>query len=143
MLAEADRLAPRETGGVLLGYTANHGRDIVVTVAIGPGPKARHELQSFEPDHDWQVEQVAREYEASGRLYGYLGDWHTHPNGSADLSSKDSTTLKRIACAPEARAPQPIMVIASAGQPWVLVGWRMCPRAWWRVAVEAQRLTMR
>lgn len=45
----------------------------------------------------------------------YLGDWHTHPNGSPALSRKDLRTLRRIARHPAARISQPVMAVLAGG----------------------------
>src|SRR3989442_1461190 len=81
MVVEARRRAPNETGGVLLGYWADAGRQVVITDAVGPGPQAAHRRTSFEPDHEFQEAEIRRLYRGSGRRLAYLGDWHTHPRG--------------------------------------------------------------
>lgn len=80
--AEATARFPQETGGVLMGYWDALGRDVVITTAIGPGPKARHGRTTFSPDHQYQLEAIARYYDTSGRRFTYLGDWHTHRSSS-------------------------------------------------------------
>lgn len=107
---------PLETGGLLLGWTDDATGDAVVAEIIGPGPAADHRRTSFLPDNDWQRAELARRYAASGRLHGYLGDWHTHPDGTGHPSVRDRRTLAGIAAAPLARAPRPLLVIL-AGRP--------------------------
>jgi integrative and conjugative element protein (TIGR02256 family) len=131
---EADRAAPDETGGILLGYwTGQHG-DPVITHAIGPGPGAIHERERFVPDHEFQTLQIARLYEASGRRLQYLGDWHTHPGADAYLSGKDEATLKQIAMHRDARAPKPVMLILAGGPEWLPSAWvaALTSRRLWR-----------
>lgn len=113
LLREAVEHAPLETGGVLLGWRS--GEHICVTNVVGPGPSALHGKTSFVPDAEWQSQQIARLYAASGRRLAYLGDWHTHPGASTTPSARDRQTLLTIAQHPPARCPQPIMVII--GQP--------------------------
>ena len=113
LTAEASRVAPRETGGVLLGWRA--GQRIYITEAIGPGPHAAHGQTTFVPDADWQAERIAELYERSGRRLAYLGDWHTHPGGSPVHSEADRATLSTIAAYEPARCPRPVMGIL--GQP--------------------------
>lgn len=80
----ANRKYPLETGGVLLGYTDDEKSGDVVIVAItGPGPGAIHTETTFEPDHDYQAQEIARIYRASQGANAYLGDWHTHPRTTA------------------------------------------------------------
>lgn len=78
-----------------MGYTADN-QDVVATHLIGPGPNARHEKYRFEPDGDFQQEELEKVFhESSGRIT-YLGDWHTHPLGVAALSSIDKHTLEKL-----------------------------------------------
>lgn len=119
LLDEADRGYPLETGGILLGYFAENA-EAVVSAAIGPGPKASHSRTRFLPDHTWQCEQIDKLYEQSAGEWVYVGDWHTHPDASPQMSWLDQRTLRAIAKHPQAQTPRPVMMIA-AGSPqnWV------------------------
>lgn len=122
---EAASFAPNETGGVLMGYWAEHWTEVVITDVIGPGPNAVHHSDEFVPDCDFQESAVAAAYEQSGRLATYLGDWHTHPGGATTLSRKDRRTLRAIARHRDARAPRPLMALLGGCQPrWRLQVWR-------------------
>jgi integrative and conjugative element protein (TIGR02256 family) len=123
MLAEADRVFPDETGGVLVGYWAVPFQEVVLTDAIGPGPRALHQSQRFVPDSEYQEVEIARYYLKSRRLHTYLGDWHTHPNSTSSLSRPDRKALKTIARHPAARAPMPIMAILAGSSRWKLTVW--------------------
>lgn len=107
---EADRTYPLETGGVLAGYFAENGEPVVLA-AIGPGPMANHRRYRFTPDHAWQCRQLDLLFEQSSGTYVYLGDWHTHPDGSPQMSWLDRRTLRAIARHPHARTPHPLMLI--------------------------------
>lgn len=109
MNTEASNRGPLETGGLLLGW--RNGADVVVSHVVGPGPGAQHEPTTFHPDSVWQAARVAELYEQSGRRLDYLGDWHTHPGGRPWPSRRDERTLRHIAASPEARCPDPVMVI--------------------------------
>lgn len=125
MTTEADRSFPLETGGVLMGYWASPPVEVVITSAIGCGPRSTHKRHSFVPDYEYQEAEVARVYEESGRVHVYLGDWHTHPRQSVCLSSRDKQTLRRIGASAEARAPVPIMAVLGGGEPhWFIGIWR-------------------
>lgn len=109
---EANRHFPDESGGVLLGYAdADKPKRIQAVDQIGPGPEATHERHRFEPDAAWQTERIAAAYDESGRVVTYLGDWHSHPCGSAVPSVLDRSTARLIARSREARAPHPLMMI--------------------------------
>lgn len=117
---------PNETGGVLLGYDAGNG--LVLTAITGPGPEAIHEHHAFIPDYGYQDAEIERIYCESRRRHTYLGDWHTHPDGSTALSSKDKRTLLTIARHRPARTVAPIMGILAGGEPLHLTVWRCFPR---------------
>lgn len=121
--ALADRAFPLETGGLLLGYQT-HQEILVITQIVGPGPKAVHRDHGFEPDTPWQAAELARRYEAADRHLDYLGDWHTHPRGSATLSRRDRRTLSRIGRDPAARCPHPMMVLLFGENPWRVAAFR-------------------
>lgn len=123
MLEEARRTFPDETGGVLLGYWVKPRYEVVVVRAVGPGPGALHSPYGYTPDHVYHEVEVAAEYMASDRKHAYLGDWHSHPRSAAYLSPKDLRTLRRIAKAPEARAPNPVMLVMSGSEEWGVAGW--------------------
>jgi integrative and conjugative element protein (TIGR02256 family) len=123
LINEANRTIPAETGGVLLGYWAQKGGEPVITNAIGPGPRAVHECRRFVPDQDYHLEQIGGLYEASGRRLRYLGDWHTHPGGTASPSKSDLATLSLIASTKNARLPTPLMLILAPGPNWNPSAW--------------------
>ncbi len=116
MSFEAEQWYPRETGGVLLGYSDESSREIVVRTMVGPGPEARHGRWTFVPDHRFHEDQVSQIYARSGRTWTYLGDWHSHPDGPLRMSIADRRTLARIARFGAARVPRPLMAIL-AGRP--------------------------
>jgi integrative and conjugative element protein (TIGR02256 family) len=126
MIAEAGRSAPKETGGLLLGYWADDQMTVpVITTVIGAGPQATHDEDRFVPDHDFQSQQVERASIRSGKRLWYLGDWHSHPcASSAYLSTLDKRTLRTIAEAEDAYAPRPIMIVLNGDDGWSAAGWQ-------------------
>jgi integrative and conjugative element protein (TIGR02256 family) len=129
---------------VLLGYWAQHPSAPVITAAIGPGPRAVHEKHRFVPDYDYHEQEIARQYLLADGALQYLGDWHTHPGQAGDLSTKDYTTLARIAYSRRARAPQALMLILAHGPRWGPVLWRARKKKqlfYWRPC-EVDQLTI-
>lgn len=112
MEAEASDYAPDETGGMLVGYWSDTG-DAVITATIQGGPSALRRPSRFVPDGLWQQERLDEIYLQSGRVHTYLGDWHSHPLGSLRPSGRDRDTAKKVAKSTEARAPQPLTLIAA------------------------------
>lgn len=101
---------PLETGGVLLGRA--HETDVQVEHVIGPGPGATHERYRFTPDAAWQANEVADLWSADNTV-AYLGDWHTHPEGTTRLSDLDAQTARDIAASQAARQPTPVMMVVA------------------------------
>lgn len=134
MLVEAQRHAPNETGGVLLGWRGR-GRAEVVELVDG-GPAAERERHRFAPDGPWQRAQIAERYERSGRTLKYLGDWHSHPAGGGP-SSLDHATAAKIAQTRVACCRHPIFVIPTCrGGTWKLFGYWFATRRLRRTRVE-------
>lgn len=124
MVKVADSAFPLETGGVLAGYFADSGEPVVFDV-IGPGPKASHLKKRFHPDHAWQCSQLDSIFKQSSETWVYLGDWHTHPNGSSQMSWLDQRTLHKIANYNGAETPHPLMLIGSGStQAWNWTGYQ-------------------
>ena len=94
--------------------------DVVVHASIGPGPNAQHGRFRFTPDHAWQCGRLDSHFADSTGVNVYVGEWHTHPQGSAAMSLLDRRTLRRIARHAQASCPRPLMLIG-AGAP---IGWR-------------------
>lgn len=114
ILELGQRQAPRETGGMLLGYEANDG-SAVVTKIIGPGPEARHGRFRFTPDGKYQQSSLEEHYWATDGRETYLGDWHTHPLGDSTPSTLDRRTLARIANERLSGTKHPLMAILAGG----------------------------
>lgn len=110
IITDIEKYAPLETGGTFFGYFADNG-DVVVTDLIDAGPDAKRGRYSFEPDQDYQLAEIERLFILSNGKTTYLGDWHSHPNGSPSLSRKDEKTLLNIALSTEARCTHPVMVV--------------------------------
>lgn len=119
---ESQRMAPKETGGLLLGYRA--AEDVIITMATGPGPKSKHKSSSYLPDNNFDSDQIAEIYRNTDGVITYLGDWHSHPKGGSGLSNDDIITLMNISTYEPARASKPIMLIAAKStNDWMPVVW--------------------
>lgn len=80
-----------ETGGQLFGYWSEDGRPIVM-YAIGPGPKANHQLTFFNQDVDYLVKVGNALKENFGLKH--IGEWHSHHKlGLARPSGHDANTM--------------------------------------------------
>jgi len=120
-------MRPLETGGVLLGFVdVDDKEQLQVVASVGPGPRAVHRRDRFEPDTAWQLERIAKAYRDSGNVVRYLGDWHSHPGASTQPSRLDRRTATRIARHRQARVRHPLIAILGGGEldAWVLACWR-------------------
>lgn len=124
MRAEAEDKQPNETGGIFFGYWVPPYKNAVITHAIGPGPLADHKPDFFRPDSSYQEKALERLFYFHRCRQTYLGDWHTHPTGSAYLSNLDRRTLRRIANHGPAQAPYPLMGVMSNDRGWFLEIWQ-------------------
>jgi len=82
-----------ETGGILLGVVLQT-EDILITHAIGPGPKAIKKHSEFKKDYDYSVKMLNLLYKKYS--VDFLGDWHKHPNNCIGYSAKDYASMVRI-----------------------------------------------
>lgn len=124
MEQDASEFFPLETGGVLVGYRS--GSDQVVTAVVGGGPRAIRTEICFEADHEYQCEELDRLFRKSKGVTVYLGDWHTHPLMSPELSATDRRTLRRIARHAPAKCTSPLMVVGAGGPTF----WRWQAHLW-------------
>lgn len=129
IVQEAERKAPLETGGLLIGYRSADDIHLVVMDMIGPGPKAKHRKWTYKPDYGFHREEVKKVYDETGGMHTYLGDWHSHPTDSAYLSLLDKRALRNIACFPDNFIDRPIMLVLGRGSngEWTPGTWRISP----------------
>jgi hypothetical protein len=83
----------RETGGELYGFLTPTGT-LVIQLASGPGPRARHGDVSFHQDADF----LRAFFRAAndGHLLQHIGSWHSHHGLSlAEPSTGDDRTMAR------------------------------------------------
>jgi integrative and conjugative element protein (TIGR02256 family) len=126
IVVAATRAGGHETGGMLVGYEgADRAGEMVVTQLIAAGPRAKRGEFDFNPDGRWQRGELARVYQASGRLETFLGDWHSHPHGLPLPSETDVKTAARTATNERARAPRPLtMIVGREKEEWLLAAFR-------------------
>lgn len=100
---------PNEFGGILLGVRGNH-----LTIVDFKEP-VNYEITrtKFVRKHDELNQYLADAYQKSNGLLEYLGEWHSHPNGSANFSDDDKKTMLRIADNVDVGFNSPILIIFS------------------------------
>lgn len=85
----------RETGGALVGYV-NDRREVIVTDACGPGPRAVSQLFSIKIDGEYTGDFCNEIFRKSNGLYDYIGDWHCHPSFYIRPSEVDQLAMVEL-----------------------------------------------
>ena len=80
---------PNETGGILLGYyDFNIGRIVIVDALPAPRDSIS-ERNTFVRGIEGQSKIVENINKKTANVVGYIGEWHSHPDGSSSFPSKD------------------------------------------------------
>ena len=83
-----------ETGGQLFGYWTENGTPVIL-YAIGPGPRANHQVTFFNQDVDYLV-KVGNLLRNRYGLH-HIGEWHSHHQlGLAKPSGHDSDNMTSV-----------------------------------------------
>ncbi|MGF6546746.1 Mov34/MPN/PAD-1 family protein [Paraburkholderia youngii] len=110
--------AAPEAGGILLGH--RRGKHLHVVDATVPQPEdSRSRFRFSRQKESHQRIAHARWKEASGTI-DYLGEWHTHPEGSPTPSGLDSAEWRKIY--EFRKVPMIFMIIGWSSEIWVGVG---------------------
>lgn len=99
---------PNEVGGMLAGVYI--GKDHAIVKHIVMPQKASSTARSFTRDPAG-LEEVWNKLHLDG--LEYLGEWHTHPNGTAKYSHTDLDAMKEITNEVHVSILNPILLILS------------------------------
>lgn len=100
---------PNETGGFLVGKYSDNCREAFVNGIIIP-PRIKSGPASYQRMTDG-MEKIWDDLYEEGQIY--LGEWHSHPNGSASYSYVDKQAMINIANCDKVVIDHPIMLIIS------------------------------
>ena len=113
---EFNQAIPNETGGLLIGKINQKAKIIYITDFLRAPPDSISSPCAFKMGIDDIPEEINRIYETTGGMLGYVGQWHTHPNGDIRLSSVDERTKniikKRL---DQIHLPTHIMIVTKKG----------------------------
>ncbi|MBB5232971.1 Mov34/MPN/PAD-1 family protein [Deinococcus budaensis] len=84
-----------EAGGVMLGRFMREGGDVIVDRVTGPLPGDRRSRKRFFRSEAPHQAVVTAEWEASGGIRTYIGEWHTHPEPFPTPSGTDLRDWRR------------------------------------------------
>lgn len=100
---------PQETGGFLIGE--RRGPHIQVTCLTLQGGADIATRTSFERRCSSHRDAIHRVWRLSDGMQSLVGDWHTHPCGSAEASSTDKSAWRTLT----RTANRPIIGLIDAG----------------------------
>lgn len=100
---------PNETGGFLVGKYSADNNTAIVSLVLSP-VKITSGPTFFQRETDG-MESLWDELYKEGLVY--LGEWHSHPNGSSMYSATDKNALTNIAHSETVVINNPIMLIVS------------------------------
>lgn len=90
--------APVETGGLLVGFVSFKTKTVYVTRALLAPPDSAGSTGEFVRGVEGVPEELARIAERTGGVLHYVGDWHSHPGGSPNLSRTDKKAAHDLRC---------------------------------------------
>lgn len=102
---------PKEFGGIFLGQRFDDGKEINITEMVTP-TKFESKSTVFTRHPDNLNQRIAQVYKETNGHINYVGEWHTHPNGNSQFSSKDLKTMQEISTSTEIKTSTPLLLIA-------------------------------
>jgi integrative and conjugative element protein (TIGR02256 family) len=109
MLELSRSAAPKETGGVLVGYYTEPQDCAVVTKVSGAPPDSRSGKTFFVRGTSGLQRWLNGLWRGERRFY--LGDWHSHPGQSPRPSHTDIAQLGEIAQDESRKCPEPVALL--------------------------------
>lgn len=106
------RAAPRETGGILVGFYTESQNCAVVTEVSGAPSDSKSGRTFFVRGTAGLQRWLDKLWHKEPRHY--LGDWHFHPDAEPVPSPTDETQIKAIANAEAWKCPEPVLLIVGA-----------------------------
>ncbi len=96
LIQELDHNKPNETGGILIGKIDRAKKIIYVTDIITAPADSKKSPYLFTRGIEGLKEKVEKIRVQTGEMLEYVGEWHTHPTGSAKLSGTDQNAISEI-----------------------------------------------
>lgn len=103
---------PNEFGGILMGSYLNNYIDLVISDIIVPD-NYKSSRTNFEPDHKELNKRTKEYYNHYNNKVIYVGDWHSHPNGSNQFSQPDFYAIRDVAKSEKVNIKNPILLIVA------------------------------
>lgn len=108
MIYYSGKANPNETGGVLIGY---YSADQITASILHITPPPRHSTHQKYSFHrsSTGLKKILDSMWDQGQYY--LGEWHYHPNASAEPSNTDLKQMVVISKNKNLKCPEPILII--------------------------------
>lgn len=84
-----------ETGGVFVGVCNYKTKTMHITGSIKAPPDSKCNSTQFIRGHDGLSKTISEIESCSGGQIGYIGEWHTHPDGPNFLSLQDLASVDK------------------------------------------------
>lgn len=110
--ANGNKHFPKEFGGILIGEYSDDGKTAHVAEVVTPKNYKNSTTHFKRHVKDLNKLLKALYKESDGKTI-YLGEWHSHPNGSAQFSNQDYKTMEEIATANGVKINCPLLLIVS------------------------------
>jgi proteasome lid subunit RPN8/RPN11 len=96
LIAELNKNKPNETGGIFIGKIDKVNKIVYVTTIVPAPPDSKKSPYIFTRGTEGLTQAVMKIREITGEMQEYVGEWHTHPTGSAKLSPTDQYAIAEI-----------------------------------------------
>lgn len=103
-----------ETGGILIGEYLEGGHSVSITEVTAMPEDSKSGRAWFERGRKG-LDTLLQERWAQGQYY--VGEWHSHPGGSAEPSSSDIAAMRKIASDPLYRCDAPVLLVVGGRPP--------------------------
>ncbi|HEX9198732.1 MAG TPA: ThiF family adenylyltransferase [Acidobacteriaceae bacterium] len=115
---------PNESGGVLLGYMDAICGRIYVVDALAPPLDSYRSREEFGRGIEGLESRVKQVMDRTANIVGYIGEWHSHPEGvEADPSRKDAFLLIRLAeTLRQDGVPALMFIVGETTETWLIAG---------------------
>lgn len=108
MIRLAKEFYPNEFGGILTGIKE---KNCWIITDIEVPTKYESNKSNFVRYPNFLNDYLQKIFDISNSKIEYLGEWHTHPNGSTQFSSQDLLSMRDIAENSEINNRTPLLII--------------------------------
>ncbi|WP_414732281.1 Mov34/MPN/PAD-1 family protein [Acetobacterium carbinolicum] len=118
IICECKKASDDETGGILIGkYSEDRRKAIIKSISRAPKDSKSGKM-SFKRGVKGLINLLDKKWDESGEYY--LGEWHFHPNNSAQPSRVDVRQMKELAINKKLKCPEPILLVVGGNE---MLGW--------------------